>query len=172
MFDDCNAGDEVCEIVLSSTKKNKQISVDLWSLDTWIEAMEDEGKIAPNESIDMLYVDAEGHDPDVLEGASRTLKRVGLVFFEYSHRSVWARSALKTIVQDFNVNGMDCYLWSGRPRVWRLTGCWWDDKFEFHWPSNAACVKRGTAWWHLFESWAVVDPAALGIGSTVKKGRS
>lgn len=101
--------------------------------------------------LDMLLIDAEGHDPAVMAGAAGTLHATRLLVFEYHGLARWNASdpnatTLEATVARLDADfGFDCYLeWTGGP--FRLTGCW-RNAFEFRRWSNVICVnRRGAAW--------------------------
>jgi len=66
---------------------------------------------------------------------------------------------LENVVKAMDENGLDCFLLSSKPRVWRLTGCAWETTtFEYFQGSNVLCVQKGHPWWYLAEAWAITDP--------------
>ena len=101
--------------------------------------------------VDLLKVDAEGHDAAVLRGAAGLLARarVGALIFEYGHGWVTsvdtARENLGSVVHDLDVRfGFDAYLVGRGGELLRLTGgCWVPDYETWSW-SNVVAVHRRT----------------------------
>jgi FkbM family methyltransferase len=94
--------------------------------------------------IDVLKIDAEGHDLDVLEGAKGALagRRVALILFEYNN--FWpalreGRNSLQHAADWLHGMGYVCYL-EGKNVLARLTGCWHDRLADRIW-RNVYCVS-------------------------------
>ena len=83
--------------------------------------------------VDVLKIDAEGHDPMVLYGASHTLRtrQVKLLFFEHGLFPSWVSIRLKSVIALLEDAGYACYL-GGEVAMVRLTGCWRDEWDLFH----------------------------------------
>lgn len=77
------------------------------------------------QSIDVLKIDAEGHDPMVVYGSRESLhtRRIKLLFFEHNMFPSWVNIRLESIVVELEEAGYVCYL-GGEVAMVRLTGCW------------------------------------------------
>jgi len=97
-------------------------------------------------TVDVLAIDAEGHDPEVLKGAEGLLSRGGarILEFEYHHLREWGVTSLQSVLQRLDAWGYDCFLLQRKGRVLRLTGCW-HSSYEFKAWSNVMCVHRREA---------------------------
>ena len=102
--------------------------------------------------IDVLTIDAEGHDPLVLEGMSAVLrdKRVTLLEFEYHSKGFWNTKhpnsrTLERSTSMLGDMGYRCYL-EGPPSVYLPInqGCW-RARFERHKWSNVFCTHDARA---------------------------
>lgn len=98
--------------------------------------------------VDILSIDAEGHDWPVIQGAvDETLKhRTKYVEFEYHHVGRWKETKLSTVTMTLERLGYVCY-WAGRMgKLWRITDCGpvksWDKTKQW---SNIACVHEHRA---------------------------
>jgi hypothetical protein len=99
--------------------------------------------------IDVCTVDAEGHDPLVLEGMSAALrdKRVTLLEFEYHSKGFWSPKhresrTLQQVTAMLDQMGYRCYL-EGSPSVYLpLTQGCWRPTFERHKWSNVFCTHH------------------------------
>ena len=102
--------------------------------------------------IDLLHVDAQGFDPDVLKGATRTLNHTAVVTFEYE--GGWCcKATLRPVLQDLSAQGFECW-WAGQRRVWPTLQCW-DPQWEKpHW-SNVICARQGHPWHLVLERMAI-----------------
>jgi len=85
------------------------------------------------QSIDVLKIDAEGHDPMVVYGSRESLhtRRIKLLFFEHNMYPSWVSIRLEAIVVELDEAGYVCYL-GGEVAMVRLTGCWRDEWDVFH----------------------------------------
>ena len=92
--------------------------------------------------IDILAIDAEGLDPEILDGAYIMLadNLIKVVEFEYHHQRAWKTRNLKDVVESMSNFGYDCFLAQSTTFI-RLTGCW-DPAYEFKDWSNVICVVR------------------------------
>jgi FkbM family methyltransferase len=91
--------------------------------------------------VNMLLIDVEGWDFDVLFGASSVLDRTQYLEFEYHSTGPWGRYHLPDTVRLLDHKGFTCY-WSGKSKLWRITGCYFDVYNTYHGWSNVACVHR------------------------------
>ena len=108
----------------ASSKNSAQVR--MWTID---EFAQEHGL----QTLDVLKIDAEGHDPMVLSGASETLRsrRVKLIYFEYGMFPSWVSIRLESVVALLERSGYACYL-GGEVAMVRLTGCWRDEWDLFH----------------------------------------
>lgn len=100
------------------------------------------------QKIDILLVDTEGADPAVLRGASNTLKSVRYLEFEVHRdlaRTVWGDTTLRSVVDELDIQGFECYWAGNNAQLLSIKNCW-DDKFERGTWANVVCVKRGDVW--------------------------
>lgn len=71
-------------------------------LDTWVN-----GNLHHDERIDLIWMDVQGAEADVFEGAENTLSRVNYIFTEYSDRELYKDqpnlSKIKSILSEFNL---------------------------------------------------------------------
>ena len=102
--------------------------------------------------IDLLKVDAEGHDFEVIAGASRMLsmQAVKILQFEYNHRWIGCRNYLRDVFSFLNPKG---YL------IGKLTGLgvefypYWQWELENWTEGNfVACLQRDAQHLHGYES--------------------
>ena len=98
------------------------------------------------DTIDLLTIDAEGHDALVLRGAARSLaaRRIQVLEFEYHGIGMWASEyALREVLERLVSAGYTCY-WQGGASVRGALApatpfC---DEFEFREHSNVVCAHR------------------------------
>jgi len=106
---------------------------------------------------DVLIIDTEGWDAEVLKGAKRTLTKVRYLEFEV-HRDLapWSSTSLRSVVDDLDEQGFDCY-WAGNDgKLTAIKACWNDD-FETGMWANAACAKRGDVWSKVLQNFAATS---------------
>ena len=138
----CGSGNERCGVrssapgpdggdVYSRGRFVDATTVDRWLLEHGIE------------SLDVLTIDTEGHDPAVLRGADALLARGGaaVVEFETHYMRDWNVTLLKDVVDRLDSFGYDCYFQQRFATVLRLTGCW-HALFEIKRWANVLCVLR------------------------------
>jgi hypothetical protein len=80
------------------------------------------GDHAVYQDIDILIIDTEGHDPNVLEGASELLRlrKIRCVIFEYHSLDLWQSTNLHDVISEMHDNyDMDCFF-QGKSRLWPL----------------------------------------------------
>jgi FkbM family methyltransferase len=96
------AGSNSLHGVAGSTEGLTPETVDLRTLDDYCESV-------GVETIDLLKVDAEGHDHLVLNGATGLLKRraIDVIQFEYNYRWIGARRYLKDVFDDLRPLGYE-----------------------------------------------------------------
>ena len=76
------------------------MTVPTYTLDTYVERMvEDEGPV------NVLSIDTEGHDFDVLFGATSTLDRTHFLEFEYHRKGPWVKLHLQDVVRVLDGKG-------------------------------------------------------------------
>ncbi len=139
-FEDGLLGKE--DVSMSSCDAQKDlrcINVTTFRLDTYTETFG-----LSNASIQILSIDAEGHDWAVLSSGVETLKRTMYLEFEYHFYGVWHDQSLKQSIEWLKEQGFVCY-WAGRHgHVWRITDCW-QDYYETKFWSNVACIKASSS---------------------------
>lgn len=94
--------------------------------------------------ITILKVDTEGHDPNVLRGAKKTLKDhvATLVIFEY--HDLWdKRESLIGVVEEL-FEGYACYF-EGQNSLAKITQNCWSKELEFRRWSNVWCLSLKSA---------------------------
>jgi hypothetical protein len=106
---------EVCKMISGETSENvvilPTISVDSLVVDQGLR------------QIDILLIDAEGHDPLVLMGGMKSFMqgKVRLLIFEYHEVCPWPKFPLKVFIDKFEAMGYICYF-EGQLALWRITG--------------------------------------------------
>ena len=99
-------------------------------------------KVKSIEKIDLLKIDAEGHDFQVISGASETLDRhaVRILQFEYNHRWIGCRNYLRDAFSLLNAKGY---------AIGKLTGSQVEFYPHWHWElenwtegNYVACLER------------------------------
>ena len=104
--------------------------------------------------VEVLLIDVEGHDPNVLKGATRTLASgtVGYIEFEVSWGGVWKYTSVNSTVHNLDRYGYDCF-WAGTKTLYPITGCYhraYDNvglAYGIVW-GNIACAHRDHHQWH------------------------
>lgn len=96
--------------------------------------------IGEDTPINILSIDVEGHDFEVLRGATRTLLRTEYLEFEFHQVGPWANYSLLDAVEMLDEQGFTCY-WEGKRRLYRITKCW-SEQYNEHFWSNVVCVNR------------------------------
>jgi FkbM family methyltransferase len=124
-------GQKACVVDPSACKKVPMYSVDSY-FDEYVQG---------NGPVNILQIDVEGWDFDVLFGASSVLDRTQYLEFEYHEVGPWGKYHLPDTVRLLDHKGFTCY-WSGKSKLWRITGCYFDVYNTFHGWSNVACVHR------------------------------
>ena len=114
--------------------------VDMTTVDTLLETVVSDAN--KNTPIEMLSIDTEGHDMEVLLGATNALKRSKYVEFEYHQVGVWPDYKLKPAIELMEQNDFTCYwMLRGEHLLVRISKCWLDQYDEGMW-SNVACVSN------------------------------
>eukprot|EP00746_Dinoflagellata_sp_MGD_P147926 gnl/MRDRNA2_/MRDRNA2_80231_c0_seq4.p1 gnl/MRDRNA2_/MRDRNA2_80231_c0~~gnl/MRDRNA2_/MRDRNA2_80231_c0_seq4.p1 ORF type:complete len:227 (-),score=12.27 gnl/MRDRNA2_/MRDRNA2_80231_c0_seq4:42-668(-) len=147
-FDSADPGTEVAHLVHSSGNKGVQVNI------STVDQFMSESQFS---QLDVLTIDAEGHDPAVLAGASKALRTVRYLTFEVHQdieNSPWEGTSLLSQVEYLDALEFDCYWAGANGRLQRITGCW-NASVEaalkpIGW-SNVACVKRGDVWHGILE---------------------
>ena len=136
-FQNCKRGEEACSI--SSAAGSNTVDVPTASLDLWAERELKGGAV-----IDLLFVDAEGYDPDVIRGASALLRsgRVRILEFEYHGVNLWEIQSLDGVVTALDWQGYSCFLIGRASNAVLLTGCFEPASMEKKAWSNVLCVRR------------------------------
>merc|ERR1719311_777913 len=80
-------------------------------------------------TVDVLTIDTEGHDPTVLEGASKALQNgmVRFLVFEVHQdlaNTAWSKTPLHVVLQKLNAWQYDCYFAGNDGKLHRLSGVW------------------------------------------------
>lgn len=141
-FGDCPAGVEKCGVASEAGMDeglSTGLTVEATTVDAWLAR---EGL----DRLDVLAIDAEGHDPQVLRGAEGLLRRGGarIVEFEYHLLREWSVTQLQDVVEWLDGFGYDCFFLQRGSTALRLTGCW-HPSYEVHRWSNVLCVARREA---------------------------
>ena len=110
-------------------------------------------------SLDALFVDTEGHDPKVLEGAVKLLSKGAVRYVEFEvHRDLadttWATTKLGSVVGSLDANNYACY-WMGPGHLTSLSDCYhpaYDANAAALTWSNVACVNRADTWFKVVDS--------------------
>ena len=76
---------------------------------TTVDALTREATIG---KVDLLSIDAEGHDDEVLRGAEETLNRTTIVEFEYHFVGLWATRPLSATIARLEALRFQCF-WQG-----------------------------------------------------------
>jgi hypothetical protein len=167
---DCSGSTyEGCRISQSGNLKK----VPMLSIDTLVKNLASQKLIhsGPN-SIDVLMVDTEGHDPLVIFGSNRTLRHgiARVYMFEYHEYCPWPNYSLKAVVEHFDSMNYACYIISNKGRFWLLSGTCFDPLYDFHGWGNVFCIKMDDPW-HLPISRLVVTreaaEKALNMGGNI-----
>lgn len=151
-FGSCNSGNERCGVRSSAQGPDDG---DVYSKGRFVEATTvDKWLLEENiETVDVLTIDTEGHDPAVLRGADALLARGGaqVLEFEVHYLRDWNVTSLEGIIQRLDAYGYDCFFEQRLATLLRLTGCW-HPKFEIkHW-SNVICALRASGLVSVLES--------------------
>lgn len=129
------------------------ILVDVESVDSFLQARE-------LSSLDALFIDVEGHDPSVLDGAEEVLARGGVRYLEFEvHNNLagtaWANRTVGDVTSRLEASGYVCY-WIGRNNtVADLSTCHLDlyDSEGIGW-SNVACVLESDRWYPIVDAFS------------------
>lgn len=140
---DCgqDIGNEICMLKGArrrlQTNRRSLMEVPIMTIDKLLNT------VLPKPMVEMLIIDIEGHDPLVLEGSRSLLKEgsIKIVTFEYHGIGKWKNLELKTVVNEMDTFGYECYF-MGQNRLWRITGTCWHSLYEFHEWSNVLCIQR------------------------------
>ena len=138
-FNLCSAGTEVCGILLENrATKREEMQIDVVpaiTVDTMNEKLGTDINV-----IDFLAIDAEGTDPDIIDGAEQMIKsgHVRLLEFEYNSMRKWESISLESIINKLDGWGFECFQMQKDTLV-RLTRCW-DPAYETKRWSNVLCV--------------------------------
>ena len=136
-FPDCATGIENCFIQKESS--GKTVNVPTASLDLW--ARRELGRAGV---IDLLFIDAEGFDPDVIRGADELLRagRVRILQFENHAINLWRDESLEAMVDSLNERGYSCFLIGARASTTLLTACFEPALMNRKVWSNVLCIRR------------------------------
>ena len=104
--------------------------------------------------VEVLLIDAEGHDPNVMKGAARTLASgtIGYLEFEVNNAGAWKFTSLNDTVVELDHSGFDCF-WAGKSHLFLITRCWhaaYENRggsFGSVW-GNVVCAHRKHSQWH------------------------
>ena len=93
--------------------------------------------------IDVLSLDAEGHDPLILLSSSRLLASNSLRYLEFEAHLVgpWDYFHLQDLINYLDNVGMVCF-WAIGKRLFPLTGCWHDEYETKKAWTNVVCAPR------------------------------
>lgn len=152
-FPECAAGREQGGIGIHlgwSDCSNVEVPVD--SVDNFM-------SVRGMKRLDALFVDTEGHDPAVLDGARRLLDNGLVRYVEFEvHQDlkslIWSRRSLRSVTSPLEAAGYQCY-WMGRGKLTSLSGYYHPmyDQKTLGW-SNIACVQRTDPWHSIVNSWS------------------
>ncbi|CAB9516948.1 expressed unknown protein [Seminavis robusta] len=120
--------------------KNICTDVPAMTMDEFVAKHVDHGKAGSTSRIPFIAIDVEGYDYTVMKAGPRTLQRTDYLEFEFHNVGDWANQNLRDAIDMLEGYGMACY-WSGKNRLWRISGCWVDVYGSFHDWSNVACVN-------------------------------
>lgn len=141
-FGSCLQGNERCGVKVAQGPDDGDVYskgrfVEATTIDAWLRA---EGL----DRLDVLAVDAEGHDPAVLKGADKLLAagRVRILEFERHYLRDWAVNTVRDHVERLDGYGYECFL-QQRGFLLRATGegCWLKQFDEKDW-GNLICALR------------------------------
>jgi FkbM family methyltransferase len=136
------AGSNSLHGVAGSTEGLTPEAIDLCTLDDYCRSL-------GIETIDLLKIDAEGHDHLVLTGARGLLERkaVEVIQFEYNHRWIGARRYLKDVFDDLVPLGYEIGKVTPRAIEWYPA---WSAQLETYREGNYLAVRP--SWRHRFPS--------------------
>lgn len=127
----------------SQTTPGKTETVKVVALDSWTKEI---GLF--DRRIDILFIDVEGYDAAVIDGATALLsspwdsgRGARWLVFEYHSVGLWPQRSLAGVVAKLDSWGFDCYFAGSRDPLKRLTGCW-ADTYEIRHLSNIICANR------------------------------
>lgn len=124
--------------------------------------------LEPDSNFDFLSIDAEGHDFEVLLGATETLRRTKYLEFEYHSVGAWPKHLLSTAITMLKELNFVCYWAGSHGHIWRITDCWLDS-YEHHGWSNVACVNVGISGTEILASRMESDfQKTLGLNRTIQ----
>lgn len=111
------------------------------------------------DSVDLLFVDAEGNDADVLFGGEQTLKKTRYLEFEVNgNKGKWSSTKLKTVIEFLDNLEFDCFWMQGRTgNLFQITRCWTEKYEQGLRLGNVACAKRGDVWHSVLSIWRVMQ---------------
>ncbi len=140
------AGSNSIHGIAGSNRGLEPESINLCTLDDYCTS-------AGIDTIDLLKIDAEGHDHLVLRGARTLLERgaIEVVQFEYNHRWIGARRYLKDVFDDLVPLGYEIGKVTPRGIEWYPT---WSEELETFREGNYLAVRSGSrrrfpavGWW-------------------------
>lgn len=141
------AGSNSLHGIAGSTTGLDRETVDLCTLDEYC-------ALAGIQAIDLLKIDAEGHDHQVLIGARQLLNRgaIDVVQFEYNYRWIGARRYLKDVFDDLGPLGYEIGKVTPRGVEWYSS---WAPELETFREGNYVAVRSSSrwrfpaiVWWH------------------------
>jgi len=100
--------------------------------------------------VDILSIDAEGHDPEVIFAGKETLRKTRYLEFE-THRDLegtpWKFHTLKSVIDFLDDLSFDCFWINGNGQLFQITNCWHSlyEEESKTW-SNVICAKRKDEW--------------------------
>ena len=95
--------------------------------------------------ISQLTIDAEGHDPIVLDGARLLLaeRRIRIVEFEYNRMGAWMEAhALERTIERLHRWRYECFFQGNFGQLARASGANWCAAYEFRGWSNLVCAHE------------------------------
>lgn len=100
--------------------------------------------------VDIMTMDLYGTDPDVLQGAEKTLRFARYLEFGVhpaQHIKSWSSTTLHNVVTDLDRQGFDCFFAGNRGRLMPIKTCW-KKEFERVGEAKVACIRKGDIWDH------------------------
>jgi FkbM family methyltransferase len=142
-FSVCGRGEELCGVEASGKSTSGSGGTVVQVPATTVDEAAARFGVPP---VDILIIDAEGMDPEVLDGAAGMLAagRVRVLQFEYHSLRAWASRSLREVVAQLGGWGYVCYL-QQRELLLELGGGCWAEEYEFKSWANVLCVARHEA---------------------------
>ena len=153
--ENCGIDNEEClqeqrRLISARARDCPRVQLPVDSVDSYMQAHE-------MTRLDALFIDTEGHDPAVLEGAAAQLAAQSIRYLEFEvhtdlQGTVWSETKLTDVIGTLDGSGYSCY-WMGDEQLVQITGCEFGDLYNHGKWSNVACVLRGDPWHPVLESY-------------------